>query len=59
MAGHRRQRASTRDPEHEARMELAVKDVADRTYKTISAVAMDHKASEFSESQDLQVKRSI
>ena len=36
MAGHRRQRASTRDPEYEARMELAVKDVAHGTHKTIN-----------------------
>ena len=49
MAGHRRQRASTRDLEYEARTELTVKDVADRTYKTISAVAKAHKVSGFSE----------
>ena len=36
MAGHRRQRASTRDPEYEAQMELAVKDVAHGTRKTIN-----------------------
>ena len=40
-------------------MELAVKDVADRTYKTISAAAKAHKVSEFSESRDLRVGRSI
>ena len=39
MAGYRRQRASTRDPEYEAQMELAVKDVAHGTHKTIN-VAM-------------------
>ena len=36
MAGHRRQRASTRDPEYEAQMELAVKDVTHGTHKTIN-----------------------
>ena len=40
-------------------MEPAVKDVADRTYKTISVAAKVHKVSEFSKNQDLQVGRSV
>ncbi|KAF8556810.1 hypothetical protein OG21DRAFT_527284 [Imleria badia] len=42
MAGQG-QRASTRDPEYETRMELAVKDLADGTYRTIKAAAKAHK----------------
>jgi hypothetical protein len=44
MAGQG-QRASTRDPEYETRMELAVKDLADGTYRTIKAAAKAHKVS--------------
>jgi ribosomal protein L15 len=45
MAGGQGQRASTRDPEYETRMELAVKDLADGTYRTIKAAAKAHKVS--------------
>lgn len=37
MAVCRGQRASTKDPEYEAQMELAVKGFHDGTYKTINA----------------------
>ncbi|KIK73607.1 hypothetical protein PAXRUDRAFT_836227 [Paxillus rubicundulus Ve08.2h10] len=43
MAGHQGQRASTMDLEYENRMELAVKDLIDGTYKTINATAKAHE----------------
>lgn len=46
MVGRRGQRASM-DPEYEARIELAVKDLTNGTYKTIHAAAKAHKVSEF------------
>jgi hypothetical protein len=45
MTGRRGQRASTRDPSYETRMELTVKALTDGTYETVKAVAMTHKMS--------------
>ncbi|KAF8552424.1 hypothetical protein OG21DRAFT_1511522 [Imleria badia] len=52
MAGRRRQQASTKDPEYEVRMELAVKQLRDGTHKTINAIATAHQVSDFSTTHD-------